>query len=575
MNTPLLTTTALDVRYGTKLVVNGLSLQIQPGEAVGVIGESGSGKSMTALAILGLLPPAASVTGSIRYRDAELNGIDEQAMRALRGRRIAMIFQDPMSSLNPLMTVGAQIVEALRAHIAITAAQARERACALLDEVGLPQPEQQLRRHPFELSGGQQQRVMIAMALACEPELLIADEPTTALDVSTQAQVLALLRKIQRARGMAMLFVSHDLDAVTAVVDRVAVMRGGELLECGPVDQVMHAPRHAYTRSLLDARPVAIARRAVARPTAERPAIELSGVCIDYAQGRQQRRVVHDVSLQLADGAALGIVGESGSGKSTLARAIMGMLTPASGQVKVLGHEPADRARRLAFARECQFVFQDTSGSLNPRRTIAQALAEPQQIHTRSTPAEMARRSAALLNEVGMDAALLTRYPHQLSGGQRQRVVIARALANDPRILVCDEPVSALDASVRAQVLALIARLRRERALTLVFIGHDLGVMQSVAETTMVLQGGRVIEYGDTHEIFSSPQHAYTQALMAAGSKARSEGVATPGRPCNVSIRGAQTDRPQKVGIQGVDARHQRLGLPDPVLSSQQVAATG
>jgi len=523
MNTPLLNISNLDVRYGAKLVVKALSLQIRAGEAVGVIGESGSGKSMTALAILGLLPPEATVTGSIRYRDAELNGMDEKGLRALRGRRIAMIFQDPMSSLNPLMTVGAQIVEALRAHVAIDAAQAGARAAALLEEVGLALPDTQLRRYPFELSGGQQQRVMIAMALACEPELLIADEPTTALDVSTQAQVLALLRKIQRARGMAMLFVSHDLDAVTAIVDRVAVMRSGELLECGPVNEVMSAPRHPYTRSLLDARPVAIERVQNARTTTERPAIELTGVCLEYTHGRQRRRVVHEVSLKVPEGAALGIVGESGSGKSTLARAIMGMLTPASGKVTVLGHDPADRARRLAFARECQFVFQDTSGSLNPRRTIAQALAEPQQIHGRDTPTAVARRSAELLHEVGMDAALLARYPHQLSGGQRQRVVIARALANDPRILVCDEPVSALDASVRAQVLALIAGLRRERALTLVFIGHDLGVMQSVAEKTLVLQGGRVIEYGDTHDIFSAPKQPYTQALMAAGSNARGQ----------------------------------------------------
>jgi ABC-type glutathione transport system ATPase component len=521
--TPLLSISNLTVRYGAKLAVDDVSLDIHAGEALGVIGESGSGKSMTALAILGLLPSEASVSGKIVYRDLEVSALHEDGLRALRGRRIAMIFQDPMSSLNPLMTVGAQIVEAVRAHASTTLREARQCACALLDEVGLPQPETQLRRYPFELSGGQQQRVMIAIALAGEPELLIADEPTTALDVTTQAQVLALLRRIQRHRGMAMLFVSHDLDAVAAIVDRVAVMQKGKLLECGTTDQVMRRPAHPYTQSLLTAgNSAGPAIRSASIVGAAGLAIALDAVCLEYRGagtgiGRQPRRVVHDVSLRLREGSALGIVGESGSGKSTIARAIMGMIRPAAGSVGVLGMDPADSSRRRQFARLCQFVFQDTSGSLNPRRTIAQALAEPQQIHAPDTPAVMARRSAALMAEVGLEAALLTRYPHQLSGGQRQRVVIARALATNPRILVCDEPVSALDATIRAQVLALIARLRLERNLTLVFIGHDLTVMESVAEETLVLQAGRVVEYGATHAVFSHPQHVYTQTLMAAG----------------------------------------------------------
>lgn len=517
LQTPLLDISGLSIRCGTKTVVNHLSLQIARGESVGLIGESGSGKSMTSLAILGLLPAVAKLSGSIRYDGLELVGAPDASLRALRGRRIAMVFQDPMNSLNPLMTVGAQIIETLRAHRPeLRVADAQRRAQALLAEVGLPTPDRQLARHPFELSGGQQQRVMIAMALASEPELLIADEPTTALDISTQVQVLQLLRRIQRTRGMAMLFVTHDLDAVGAMADRIAVMRHGEVLECAAVGEVMRRPVHPYTRGLLAARPQPMPAAAPAL-AATACAVELDRVCIAYGS----RRVVHDIDLKVGMGEAIGIVGESGSGKSTLARAIMGMLPVAAGTLRVMGRDPADRANRLAFARSCQFVFQDTSGSLNPRRTVGQALAEPQTIHRLGTPADIVRRSAGLLAEVGLDAGLLKRYPHELSGGQRQRVVIARALATDPRLLICDEPVSALDATVRAQVLALIDRLRKERQLTLVFIGHDLAVMQSVAERTLVLHQGRVVEQGDTHAVFSEPRNAYTRSLVAAGKWAR------------------------------------------------------
>ncbi len=518
----LLEISSLSIRFGEKAVVRNLSLRVGRGEAVGVIGESGSGKSMTSLAILGLLPGQAAVSGSIRYAGLDLTAMNDRTLRSLRGCRIAMVFQDAMSALNPLMTVGAQIVEAIRAHRpGVTLDQARADAVSLLAEVGLPEPVRQLGRYSFEMSGGQQQRAMIAMALAGEPDLLIADEPTTALDISTQVQVLQLLQRIRRSRGMALLFVSHDLEAVAAMADQVAVMRHGELVEFGPVAEVMQRPAHSYTRSLLEARP----RRAQPVTEAVRRgpwAVELDRVCIAYGA----QRVVHEVSLQVAPGEALGIVGESGSGKSTIARAIMGMLPVASGVVQVMGRDPGDRRHRLDFARQCQFVFQDTSGSLNPRRTIGQALAEPQQIHGIGRPADILRRNADLLQEVGLDPVLLNRYPHQLSGGQRQRVVIARALATNPQLLVCDEPVSALDATVRAQVLELIHRLRVERKLTLVFIGHDLAVMQSVAERTLVLQKGRVVESGATHQVFSTPSHAYTQALIAAGNWAREAAIA-------------------------------------------------
>ncbi len=515
---PLLSLRSLCADHGGKRVLHDINLDLQPGQALGLIGESGSGKSLTALACLGLLPAEITPVGSIRFRDTELMRLDEREWRGVRGRKIGIVFQDPMTSLNPIMTLGAQILEVLKPRDGEGRQDRRRRAAQLLDEVGLPDPGALLKRHPFELSGGQQQRAMIAMALAAEPELLIADEPTTALDVTTQAQILGLLREVQRRRHMGMLFISHDLDAVMAMSDRVAVMCKGRLVEQGMAREVLHAPRHPYTRTLMAAHATQ-ALAAAPRAPGEEIALEVEAVAVDYGRWKP-KRALHDVSVRLRAGATLGIAGESGSGKSTLAQAIMGLLAPSAGRIRVFGMDPCDKRTRQAFSRACQYVFQDTSSSLNPRRTLLQALSEPLQAQGQRPDAA---RCASMLEEVGLDADLLTRFPHQISGGQRQRVVIARALAMQPRILVCDEPVSALDATVRNQILTLLAGLRDRRGLTLVFIGHDLNVMRSLADEILVMRQGRIVEHGPVEAVFAQPRHAYTRELLAAGRLA--EGV--------------------------------------------------
>lgn len=518
MSEPLLSIDRLTIRYGERAVVHDVSLDIHDGEIVGLIGESGSGKSLTALAALGLVPGRPDIKGQIRWMGQALTGLGEVAWRAIRGRQIGIVFQDPMNSLNPLMTLGAQILEAMPAGRARSRQERLDVAVELLGEVGLRDPEQLLRRYPFELSGGQQQRAMIAMVLAAEPSLVIADEPTTALDVTTQAQVLALLRTVQRRRGLAMLFISHDLDVVRTMANRVAVMRNGWLVECGATEAILERPQHEYTRALVGAHAERSMRRAARATGASDVAIHVRGVCVDYGRGNSERRALHGINLKLRQGATLGIAGESGSGKSTLARMLMGLVRPAAGSVHVCGMNPTDRRQRAAFARTCQYVFQDATGSLNPRRTILQAIAEPlRAVEPGISRDATTRRCEAILEEVGLDASLLSRYPHQLSGGQRQRIVIARALAMRPRVLVCDEPVSALDATVRNQVLDLLARLRDAHGLTLILIGHDLAVMRSLTDEVLVLRQGEIVEHGQTEAVFGNPKSAYTRELLAAG----------------------------------------------------------
>jgi ABC-type glutathione transport system ATPase component len=532
---PLVALRDFRVRFGDTTAVDGISLTLQPGETLALVGESGSGKSLTALGIAGLAPSAAQLSGSLRIDGVEMLGASERAWRARRGARIGMVFQEAMGSLNPSMRIGAQIAEAITAHRSLPKAEVACRVHDALTEVGLPDPHSKAAAFPHQLSGGQQQRVMIAMALAADPALLIADEPTTALDTTVQAQILALLAALQARRGLAMLFVSHDLAVVEGIAQKVAVMRHGKVVEAGPTAQVFAAPSHPYTAALLASRP-SQAQRIGAVDRRALPALEIEDLTVMFRPhrlGGAKLRAVDGVTLSITAGEALGLVGESGSGKSTLAKAVVGLVRPATGCIRVFRHDPAAPADRKAMARAVQMVFQDAAGSLNPRLTIAQILAEPLAVHGLAAPAQRRAHARQLLEEVGLTATHLDRYPHQLSGGQRQRVAIARALAVDPKLLVCDEPVSALDMTVQAQVLDLLARIRSERGLALLFIGHDLETVGAVSDRIAVMKDGRVIEIGTAEAILQRPANAFTQALVAAMPRRRT------GRGCAAELLAA------------------------------------
>lgn len=509
----------LRIRFGTAEVVRGVSLTLRRGRTLALVGESGSGKTLTAMSLAGLVPPAARFSGSLRYDGHEMLGAPDHAWRPLRGARIGVVFQEAMGSLHPAMRIGPQIAEAIRAH------QPREpralveaRVLRLLEEVGLPDPDGKARAFPHQLSGGQQQRALIAMALAADPELLIADEPTTALDATVQAQVLALLAETQRRRGLAMLFVSHDLGVVARIADEVAVMRNGEVVEAGVTAGIFASPRHPYTRTLLGARPAATGA-VIPRGEPAAPALLAEDVVVSFrphGRGHVPFRAVDGVNLRLDQGEALGVVGESGSGKSTFARAALGLVAPSGGRLRVLGEDPAAPRDRRDFARRAQMVFQDATGSLNPRLDVATLLAEPLVIHGLCPPSARRARAASLLAEVGLGDVHLDRYPHELSGGQRQRVAIARALAVEPRLLVCDEPVSALDMTVQRQVLDLLNRLRRSRGFALLFIGHDLEAVEAVSDRIAVMRAGRIVEDGPAGQVLRAPRTPYARALVAA-----------------------------------------------------------
>ncbi|MEN4918924.1 ABC transporter ATP-binding protein [Achromobacter spanius] len=502
-----------------------LSLTVNAGEIVCVVGESGSGKSLTAGTVLGLLPQGVRATGGqVLWEGQDLLKLAPEALRRLRGKRIGMIFQEPMTALNPLRTIGDQIAEVFRTHTRLSRAEIRRRTLDLLESVRIPDPAQATDAYPHELSGGQRQRAMIAMALALEPALLIADEPTTALDVTTQAQILHLIHDLQRRKGTAVLFITHDFGVVAEIADRVAVMQRGELVESGTADQVLEHPRHPYTRALIAAVPPLA-------PATARPALDPGAPAILTTQGLSKTyrkrgwfgrpgRVTHavdGVTLALPQGGTLGIVGESGSGKSTLARTLLGLLPPDGGSITLAGAPLAFKgaAARRAHARRVQMVFQDPYGSLNPRQRVGDIVAQGPIVHGAPRRTALAR-AQELFELVGLSPDAVRRYPHEFSGGQRQRVGLARALAMNPQVLIADEPVSALDVSVQAQVLALLARLREQLGLSIVFITHDLRVAAQVCDHIAVMKEGRVVEEGACAEVFGNPVHPYTQALLAA-----------------------------------------------------------
>ena len=537
----LLAIDGLRVDFADVQALKGISFDIPEHTTVALVGESGSGKSVTALSILGLLPPNARVAGEILYQRRNLLKAAPRELRALRGASISMIFQEPMSSLNPVFSVGFQVGEALRMHLGFSGRKARERCIALFEEAGLSDPASKLDAYPFQLSGGEQQRVMIAMALACEPQLLIADEPTSALDVTVQKQILELIAALQRRRRMSMLFITHDLALARAVAERVVVMRRGEIREQGSVAQVFEAPRDAYTRALLACRP-ALDRRPARLPviedflrneasagrgdagTAVRPGkqggesiiLEARGLAKTFRSGRREVRAVKGASFRLARGRTLGLVGESGSGKTTLGL-LVARLHPASAGSVLLKGEDALRVPRKVFKRAIQVVFQNPYASLNPRFSVGETLAEPMRIHgIGAGKGERRERAAGLLAKVGLPAAALFKYPHEFSGGQRQRIAIARALALEPELLICDEAVSALDVSVQAQLLNLLRDLQDEYAMSYLFISHDLAVVRYMADEVMVMKDGEVVETGGAEALYADPRHPYTRALLAA-----------------------------------------------------------
>jgi peptide/nickel transport system ATP-binding protein len=528
---PLLSVRDLRVGFATEgglvQAVDGVSFDLAPGEVLAIVGESGSGKSVTAQTIVGLTRSHnARIEGSVRLGEEDLVAASESQLQRVRGERIGMVFQDPMTSFNPVYRIGAQIAEAIRAHRpAVGKGEAREQAIALLDSVGIPEAARRVDDYPHQFSGGMRQRAMIAMALALEPEVLIADEPTTALDVTVQAQILALLERINRERGLATILITHDLGVVAEVADRVLVMHEGRIVERGSLDEVFYAAKDPYTRRLLDA----VVRIDSAPPlrasrTSE-PLLEIADLVKHYPVRRGllrrevgQVRAVDGVSFTLRQGETLGLVGESGCGKSTLCRAALQLIEPTSGSVRFEGREIAGLSRRemRPLRREMQIVFQDPYASLNPRKRIGQIVGNPLRLHGTASGGEARRRVLELLERVGLSAEHYDRYPHEFSGGQRQRIGIARALALRPKLIVADEPVSALDVSIRAQILDLLAELQEDFGLTYLFVAHDIGVVRHVSDRIAVMNAGRIVEEGPADRVCEQPSDPFTRKLLAA-----------------------------------------------------------
>lgn len=505
-------------------IVKNVSFELRAGHIFALVGESGSGKSVTSLAAMRLLPDALKISaGSVDVEGTDLFALSEARMQEIRGRKVAMIFQNAMSALNPVQTVGAQVAETLKLHTSLRGAALRQRVVHLFTEVGIPDPEQRFGFFPHQLSGGQQQRVMIAMALACEPDVLIADEPTTALDVTIQLQVLNLIRELTRSRQLAVLLITHDMGVVRNTADEVAVMYRGELIERASVDQFFHNPQQAYSRKLIDALPDLGHFRTAA---AEEPLLVLKDVKVHFPirKGLLQRTVDHTravdgVSLAIGRGETFALVGESGSGKSTLGRGILNLEDIAGGEILFRGEaiQGIGRSAMLPYRKQIQVIFQNPFSSMNPRMAVGDIIAEGM-ISLGLALSEDARnaRIKELLERVQLGAEHARRYPHEFSGGQLQRIAIARALAVDPELIICDEPTSALDVSIRAEVLELLAELQREFGVSYLFITHDLSIVPTIAHKVGVMQLGKLVEQGSAEQILTAPQHPYTQALLAA-----------------------------------------------------------
>ncbi len=555
-NKTLLEVTDLSVSFGKSKnlseVIHKISFSLFENEILGIVGESGSGKSVTSLTIAGLLPKKNTlVEGSIRFDDRELTAISNKEFNKFRGKEIAMIFQEPMSALNPSLKCGYQVSEIMKQQLRYSSSESKKETIKLFERVRLPEPREIYDRYPHQISGGQMQRVMIAMALACKPKLLIADEPTTALDVTVQKEILQLLKDLQKETGMSMIFISHDLSLVSEIADRVLVMYKGDIVEQGSVYQVFKTPKHAYTKALLAARPV-MDQRLERLPTiaslenktfkpkeitpqkralrhkdlyTKTPLLEVKNVRKEYYnkaglfRPKKITKAVDDVSFSVFEGETLGLVGESGCGKSTLGKAILLLDKATSGSIRYRGRE----LNRLSnneireMRKEIQLIFQDPFASLNPRLTIGQALAEPMKVHgVGGNKKQRETKVKELLERVGLDDTYFNRYPHELSGGQRQRVGIARTIAVSPKLVICDESVSALDISVQAQVLNLLNELKEDFGFTYIFISHDLAVVKYMSDQLLVMNAGKIEEMGDADEVYASPRKAYTKKLIDA-----------------------------------------------------------